>query len=224
MAVTVMDINPLPFVTIDAEVKPTEEQLKFVRNSARTVTDALEKGATYTDNCRILDEEPMHSLRAEFERVLDVYLHDVIGVSTDVSLKVCSSIYVKSEPGHCQMAHKHVNGIVAGCYYIDKAPDEPLQVFSELQLFQPLNFVMPWGKDTKYNQEMTFINANPGQFVLFPANLFHLVDGTNSTHGREVIGFTAFPVGDFSKSMDAWVRYHGGRAGGYGTGLKIGSV
>ena len=121
-----------------------------------------------------------------------------------------------------QKIHKHTNSLISGCFYITKPDNAPLKILCDPHMFKGFDFEFPYERETAYNKGMIEVDATQGDVAIFPGHLFHYVENTNN-EGREVIGFSAFVFGDFSKSLNNWARYNekDNLPNGYGSGLIL---
>lgn len=212
----VIDINPTPILVTKSAVTLSNDQIEFLHSSDKISMN----GVLVSANDNILYTPELESIRAEIERVCNVYFHEVYGASKDVYLKVTTSSYAKTDSGMSQNIHKHTNSLIAGCMYIKKPKNAPLKILCNQPLFKDFNFEFPYSNETIYNQGLVSVDAEENDIVLFPGHLFHYVDNQNNEE-REVIGFSAFVFGDFNKARDNWSRYHNELSDGYGTDLRI---
>lgn len=213
-----LDVNPTPIMVEHIDHTLTDAQLQFLR-----LHDSIGmNGVHVSTDYNILYNDILQDLKDKIEASCNRYFHQVYGASTDVKLKITTSVYAKTQPTQSQGMHKHTNSLIAGCFYITKLQDSPLRVICDEPMFRDFNFCFPYERETKYNQGMIAIDADVGDVVIFPGHYYHYVDNSIQS-AREVIGFSAFVYGDFSRSLNTWARYNPDNATqvGYGSRLKI---
>ena len=214
---TLIDINPTAIMIEQINHTLTNEELAFLRNHESTPMNGVHVSTHYN----ILYNDILKNLRDEIENVCNVYFHDVYGASKDIHLKITTSVYAKTNKNESQGMHKHMNSLIAGCFYITKPSEAPIKLICDEPMFKDFNFAFPYKKETKYNQGIISIDANAGDVVIFPGHYYHYVDNSINME-REVIGFSAFVYGDFSKAIGTWARYNNKELdNGYGTNLIL---
>ena len=214
---TLIDINPTAVMIEKINHQLSDDELSFLRSHESLVMNGVHVSTEYN----VLYNNKLKKLKDEIESACNKYFHEVYGASEDVYLKITTSVYAKTNKDESQGMHKHMNSLIAGCFYITKPEGAPIKLICDEPMFKDFNFAFPYKKETKYNQGMISIDANPGDVVIFPGHYYHYVDnGINKE--REVIGFSAFVHGDFSKATGTWARYNNSNLdNGYGTRLII---
>jgi hypothetical protein len=211
----ILNIKPTA-IMVEPCAMPTEPQLRLMREMDHIPMN----GTRNTIGSNILEHPDLQDIKLNLEAICNKYLQEVYGTTTDVYMKITTSIHAMSDPGMSQGVHLHHNALVAGCMYLTKSPKSPIKIICDGPYFKSFDFQFPYDKETPYNQGMVTLDCSVGDVVIFPGNLYHYVE--NDDH-REVIGFSAFVYGDFSKATNTWARYNktAETAGGYGSNLKI---
>lgn len=213
-----IDINPTAIMIDKIDHSLSTEKLDFLRSQKSVGMN----GVTFSIDYNILYNDCLKDLKDKIESSCNRYFHQVYGTSKDIHLKITASVYAKTQKHESQVMHKHTNSLIAGCFYITKTKSSPLKIICDEPMFKDFNFCFPYEKETKYNQGVISIDADEGDVVIFPGHYYHYVDN-NIHEEREVIGFSAFVYGDFSKSLNTWARYNPANStqAGYGSNLKI---
>ena len=213
----VIDINPTAVMIEKVNHELTTDELKFLREYNNMPMNGVHVSTEYN----ILYTDEMHELKQEIERICNVYFHEIYGASKDVHLKITTSVYAKTNPGEAQGMHKHMNSLIAGCFYITKPEGAPIKLICDEPMFKDFNFSFPYERETKYNQGMISVDAEAGDVVIFPGHYYHYVDNSINKE-REVIGFSAFVYGNFNRATNTWARYNNSDLNnGYGTRLVL---
>jgi len=211
----ILNIKPTA-IMVEKCSMPSEHQLRIMRGMDHFPMN----GTLNTVGSNILEHPELRSIKDNLEAMCNKYLQDVYGTTKDVYMKITTSIHAVSEPGMSQGVHLHHNCLLAGCMYLTKSPNSPIKIMCDDPYFKAFDFQFPYEKETEYNQGIVSLDCDVGDVVLFPGNLYHYVENDDQ---REVIGFSAFVYGDFSKATNTWARYNKTTetAGGYGSNLKI---
>ena len=143
----------------------------------------------------ILDKE-LPSLRKFFEKSIEGYLSEVIGVdnSDDVDYRITQSWINISPPG-CfgHHEHSHPNSYISGVFYI-KVNDNDNIIFKN-EFVSKRDIRLESQNFNFFNTGQLSYPVKKAELILFPSNLVHQVDPIDGGSDRISLSFNVFPFG-----------------------------
>ena len=143
----------------------------------------------------ILDKE-LPSLRKFFEKSIEVYLSEVIGVdnSDDVYYRITQSWINISPPGCLgHHEHKHPNSYISGVFYI-KVNDNDNIIFTN-EFITKRDIRVESQNYNIFNVGQFYYPVKKAELILFPSNLVHQVEPIEGSNDRISLSFNVFPFG-----------------------------
>jgi uncharacterized protein (TIGR02466 family) len=139
---------------------------------------------------------------------LKYYAEEIMGIDDSVWFDVIQTMLIKIRPEESMNIHDHPNCMLSAVYYLDDAPESsPLVFFNEPNVFKNFNFLLPYKKETPYNQSVHKIHPKKGDLIIFPAWLHHFVPKNETTETRYSLASLAWIRGEISPGTpNAWDR------------------
>jgi uncharacterized protein (TIGR02466 family) len=127
------------------------------------------------------------------------YLAQIYAPMRDVNLRVTQSWCNYTTPGQFHHKHEHPNSFVSGVLYIQSDPKVD-RIYFYRSGYQQLK--LPTETFNPYNSESWWFESVPGQLILFPSHLTHMVETTRSADTRISLSFNTFPVGQVGSNQE----------------------
>ena len=149
----------------------------------------------------LLYDEDFSDIKNIIEDFLKYYLHEILCISEDHTLKhVCSWAIYHDIRDWC-FSHLHTNSLFSGVLYT-KVPKDS----GELLSFSAMEAIPSWCPSTMqptvneynmFNSKTWRIDVNQGSLLLFPSHVLHHSPVSKSIEKRRCIAFNYFLGGKF---------------------------
>tara|TARA_B110000503_G_scaffold126382_1_gene194929 strand:+ start:344 stop:1000 length:657 start_codon:yes stop_codon:yes gene_type:complete len=158
----------------------------------------------YMQGMKILHKEKLKNLKAQIERTVDYFVHELLDVEDHINFEIQASWINKIEADDKNskiIKHGHAGAIISGVYYIDTddttAPITFEKSYNYNNLF-PISIPITYkNKNTnQYNMREITLHPKSGDLMLFPSQLEHTVPSINTLKDRYGIAFNCFPKGN----------------------------
>lgn len=140
----------------------------------------------------VLNLEPFKKLSEEICAKVADYFYGVMGVTQQTEMYITESWVNKTEKGQSHHRHWHPNSIVSGVVTLAGDPTTGHLRFITSQ-YDMLEFEL--SSPNLYNSKSWSIPSEPGNIVLFPSNLEHLVEEYQGDTPRITLSFNTFVRG-----------------------------
>jgi uncharacterized protein (TIGR02466 family) len=140
----------------------------------------------------VLNLEPFKEISVEICNKVADYFYGIMRVSQETELYITESWVNKTEKGQTHHRHWHPNSILSGVVTLAGNPDSGRLKFIT-SYFDTLEFEVT--ESNLYNSKSWSIPSVPGNIVIFPSNLEHLVEEYHSDEPRITLSFNTFVKG-----------------------------
>ena len=147
-------------------------------------------------------KHPMLKRISEFtEECLNDFLHKIYQPSTDVSIYITQSWVNCTVRGQKHHQHKHPNSFLSGVFYVSVKPEDAIIFIRDPQ--PSIQIATSAANDWACHSKS--IEVSPGDLIIFPSSLTHMVDTVRTDGMRVSIAFNSFlrgVVGDSAQSTE----------------------
>ena len=178
---------PTPVIFTNIEREFTKEELEFFDEHGKT-TFKNEGNVTSLDNY-LMKHDAMSTIKQELTESLQMFLDNIIKPKDDVKPYVTQSWLNFTAENQFHHKHAHPNSFLSGVMYINADPEKDKIIFfpesyKQIKL-HPKEF--SW-----HNAESWYFNVKPGDIVIFPSSLTHMVEQKAGTNTRISLAFNSF--------------------------------
>jgi len=146
-----------------------------------------------SESQNILSLDPFKELAVEIgSRVAD-YFYGVMNVTLDTEIYITESWLNKTENGQSHHRHWHPNSILSGVVNIAGEVDKGGQLKLITSSYDTLEFEI--NQANLYNSKSWSFPPEPGNIVIFPSNVEHLVESYEGDSPRITLSFNTFVRG-----------------------------
>jgi uncharacterized protein (TIGR02466 family) len=192
----VYNLWPVPiyenFIPVDQQCFSSIDLLDFERMKSGNGNITVDRN--------VLLRPEFFDLKSKIEEHCKLYTKNLLSISDRTSFYIHNSWINIHAPGDWAQAHRHVNSLISGCYYL-KTPTDSGQIrflknSGNTNLF---SFSTAFDYDTTnyITSETWDITPTEGMILLFPSHLMHEVDTNNSKENRYSLAFNLYSKGSF---------------------------
>jgi uncharacterized protein (TIGR02466 family) len=178
---------PTPLIFTNIEREFTKEELEFFDEQGKT-TFKNDGNVTSLDNY-LMKHDAMSTIKQELTESLQMFLDNIIKPKDDVKPYVTQSWLNYTAENQYHHKHAHPNSFLSGVLYVNADPEKDKITFSTENYKQiklnPKEF--NW-----YNAESWYFTVKPGDIVVFPSHLTHMVEQKAGTNTRISLAFNSF--------------------------------
>jgi uncharacterized protein (TIGR02466 family) len=185
--------TPVAFFTMPRDY--TNAEINFIKN----LSQRSNMGNTSSENNYVLASPELANIADFVNESVREYLAQIYAPMRDVNLRVTQSWCNYTTPGQFHHKHEHPNSFVSGVLYIQSDPKLD-RIYFYRSGYQQLK--LPTETFNPYNSESWWFEAVPGQLILFPSHLTHMVETTRSADTRISLSFNTFPVGQVGSNQE----------------------
>jgi uncharacterized protein (TIGR02466 family) len=140
----------------------------------------------------ILTQEPFKTIAEEICNTVADYFYGVMSASPDTEIYITESWLNKTEKGQAHHRHWHPNSIISGVINLAGDPTSGhLKLITSQYETIEYEIITP----NLYNSKSWSFDSTPGNFVLFPSNVEHLVEEYQGIEPRISLSFNTFVKG-----------------------------
>jgi uncharacterized protein (TIGR02466 family) len=181
-------IFPTPLIFTNIEREFTKEELEFFDEQSKT-TFKNEGNVTSLDNY-LMRHDPMTTIKQEITSALQLYLDEVIKPKDDVKPYITQSWLNYTAENQHHHKHAHPNSFLSGVMYVNADPEKDKITFFNDSMYKQIKlFPKEWNL---YNAESWFFTVKPGDIVIFPSSLIHMVEQKAGNNIRTSLAFNSF--------------------------------
>ena len=178
---------PTPLIFTNIEREFTKEELEFFDEQGKT-TFKNDGNVTSLDNY-LMKHDAMSTIKRELTESLQMFLDNIIKPKDDVKPYVTQSWLNYTAENQYHHKHAHPNSFLSGVMYVNADPEkDKITFFTESYKQIKLNpKEFNW-----YNAESWYFTVKPGDIVVFPSSLTHMVEQKAGTNTRISLAFNSF--------------------------------
>ena len=181
-------IFPTPLIFTNIEREFTKEELEFFDEQSKT-TFKNEGNVTSLDNY-LMRYDPMTTIKQEITSALQLYLDEVIKPKDDVKPYITQSWLNYTAENQHHHKHAHPNSFLSGVMYVNADPEKDKITFFNDSMYKQIKlFPKEWNL---YNAESWYFTVKPGDIVIFPSSLIHMVEQKAGNNIRTSLAFNSF--------------------------------
>jgi len=191
----IVNLFPIPVGKYAIDHTLTKKQLDVILN----LPQRNNQGNTTSENYNVLNHRTLKSLSDKILDQTKKYFLEVYVPKFEVDVRITQSWINYTKPGQFHHKHKHPNSFVSGIYYIqtDKEVDR-VHFFNHIHR----DIKVPASSFNVWNSESWWLESVPGELLLFPSNLEHMVESTKSNETRISLSFNTFLSGKIGDDRD----------------------
>ena len=188
---TTVNVQPLfpiavGFAKLDRELTKTETKILL------ELEQRPNEGNTSSQNSNVLNLPALKNLKAFMDTALQDYYQQVYQPRGDVKPYITLSWTNNTKPGQFHHKHAHPNSFVSAVFYIKTNPATDKIHFYKDGYYQ---LDIPPADWNTYNSNSWWFQAIPGQLILFPSSLSHMVESVQGEDTRVSLSFNTFLQG-----------------------------
>jgi uncharacterized protein (TIGR02466 family) len=190
------NLFPLPIVTSNIGRPFTDAELACVQeHKSRTYTNA---GNTTSLNSYILESE-FPDVKEYILEAIKHYGDTVLSIPDNNELYITQSWLNFTEPGQFHHSHNHTNSLVSGVFYFNADPEVDRILFFKTGHIM----IVPEVKELNpYNSTSWWFPVGTGGLIMFPSQVQHSVEHTQSRDTRISLAFNVFIRGQVGSSKN----------------------
>lgn len=175
---------PTPIVVYSIDKILTEEI--FYVNRLPRVANSCNMNSK--DNYVFRNHPELKRIADFAEQCLNDFLHEIYCPATDVSLYITQSWANYTTRGQNHHLHRHPNSFLSGVFYLSVKPEDKIIFVKD----SPPAIEMIPRAPNDWNTNIMPFTVRPGELVVFPSSLMHMVDRVFTPDTRVSIAFNSF--------------------------------
>ena len=144
----------------------------------------------------VLSQPEFSVLKEECYRGLHEYFHNMMAVPNDVEIYITESWFNKTDKNEVHHRHWHPNSLVSGIVYLTGELGKGGDTTFITSHYDTIEFDVK--EANLYNSKSWSMPHTPGDMLLFPSNVEHLVDVYEGDTPRITLSFNTFVKGPIS--------------------------
>lgn len=184
---TLHGLFPIPLLFTNINREFTKEELEFFDEQGKT-TYKNEGNITSLDNY-LMKHDAMSTLKKEVTEAFQMYLDKVIIPTEDVKPYITQAWLNFTSEKQYHHKHAHPNSYLSGVLYVNADEKNDKITFFTEGYKQIKLHPKEWNW---YNSESWFFNVKPGDIVVFPSSLSHMVEQKAGDNVRISLAFNTF--------------------------------
>lgn len=145
-----------------------------------------------SDSQQVLDLPEFADLRSAVEEKLKTYFYGVMNAAPECEIYITESWFNKTEKGQSHHRHWHPNSVLSGIVALSTDSNSGATVFITSS-FDTIEYDI--NEPNLYNSKRWGINLAPGDMLIFPSSVEHLVEQYNGDNPRITLSFNTFVKG-----------------------------
>jgi uncharacterized protein (TIGR02466 family) len=192
---TLHALFPTPVILTNIEREFTKEELDFF-NKQSEATRENTGNTTSLDNY-LLDHDAMSTIKQELTKSLQMYFEHIIKPQGDVEPYITQAWLNYTVENQYHHKHNHPNSFLSGVMYVNVNPDEDKITF----LSESYKQIQIYSKESNYyNADVWCFDVKPGDIIIFPSSLTHMVETKKGPNTRTSLSFNSFIKGVIGES------------------------
>jgi hypothetical protein len=193
----VASLFPIPLYVSNLNRKITSAELKFINKHKKDVHQ--NEGNLVTNHNYILNEKKLADIKYQLELRAHDYFNKVICSSNNIKPYITQSWVTFTEKNRYHHKHSHSNSLVSGVFYLNCDEKTDSIIFFK----EDHSTIRPEPKNYNlWNSHTWKVSVKPGDILMFPSSLTHMVDTKQGEDTRISLAFNVFvkgTLGDNSK-------------------------
>ena len=196
---TIQGLFPTPVMFGEMGRAYTKEELQFVKDSQKKVVK--NNGNVNTADSYILNQPAMVGIKSILDEYVKEYYTNIMCVNMNkVSPYITQSWINYTKPGEYHHRHSHPNSLVSGVLYLDSNKDKDKIMFYSSDAYKRIKpEITTWNL---YNSESWWFPVGTGELIMFPSELFHMVEQKEGKNLRTSLAFNTFLKGDIGINLE----------------------
>lgn len=192
----VNQIFPTPVAFFDIETPLTKKELNFIKKQEQRSN----MGNTSSVDNYIIEKPELAKLKEFFLTSANRFFREIHSPDTEVSLRITQSWANYTSAGQYHHKHAHPNSLVSGVFYVETDPTKDRIYFYRTGYQQLKVKVRDWNL---FNSESWWFESKPGQLIMFPSGLEHMVQNTEPGSSTRIsISFNTFLAGTVGDNLE----------------------
>jgi uncharacterized protein (TIGR02466 family) len=180
-------IFPTPILIVNIGREFTDDEKSFFDLQKETIVNNL-GNITSADNY-LMKNKVMADINNELLFALNHYMDKIIVPKDDVKPYITQSWLNWTEKGQFHHRHAHQNSYLSGVLYINTDEEKDKIIFFNDGYEKIHVYSKEWNL---FNSKSWFFNVKPGDIIVFPSHLQHMVEPTTSDETRVSLSFNTF--------------------------------
>jgi len=180
-------IFPTPILIANIGREFTDDEKSFFDLQKETIVNNL-GNITSADNY-LMKNKVMADINNELLFALNHYMDKIIVPKDDVKPYITQSWLNWTEKGQFHHRHAHQNSYLSGVLYINTDEEKDKIIFFNDGYEKIHVYSKEWNL---FNSKSWFFNVKPGDIIVFPSHLQHMVEPTTSDETRVSLSFNTF--------------------------------
>jgi uncharacterized protein (TIGR02466 family) len=189
-------IFPTPVLIINIGREFTNDELAFF-DIHKSLTRSNNGNITSIDNY-ILNSKTMADINNELLSAVNHYMDNVIVPKDAVKPYITQSWLNWTEKGQHHHRHAHPNSYLSGVLYINTDEEKDKITFFNDGYEKIHVYSKEWNW---FNSKSWFFNVKPGDIIVFPSHLQHMVEQTITDDTRVSLAFNTFLRGKIGDEL-----------------------
>lgn len=190
---SIHNLFPTPVVQIDLDYNLTEEQLLFIKKQPVRPN----YGNSTSRNNYILNEPELLELKELLLLNAQNFIDELYKPKYDIDTYITQSWLNYNSSTDFHHKHSHPNSLISGVYYVENTSVDNGKIYFYSDRYRQV-YTEPIEHNI-YNSVEWWINATPGQLLLFPSYLTHSVEPVSFHETRISLSFNTFARGLFGE-------------------------
>jgi uncharacterized protein (TIGR02466 family) len=180
-------IFPTPILIVNIGREFTDDEKSFFDLQKETIVNNL-GNITSADNY-LMKNKVMADINNELLFALNHYMDKIIVPKDDVKPYITQSWLNWTEKGQFHHRHAHQNSYLSGVLYINTDEEKDKIIFFNDGYEKIHVYSKEWNL---FNSKSWFFNVKPGDIIVFPSHLQHMVEPTTNDETRVSLSFNTF--------------------------------
>jgi len=190
---SIHNLFPTPVVQIDLNYSLTEDQLLFIKKQPVRPN----YGNSTSRNNYVLNEPELLELKELLLINAQNFIDELYKPKYDIDTYITQSWLNYNSSTDFHHKHSHPNSLISGVYYVENTSVDNGKIYFYSDRYRQV-YTEPIEHNI-YNSVEWWINATPGQLLLFPSYLTHSVEPVAFHETRISLSFNTFARGLFGE-------------------------
>ena len=191
-----VSIFPTPIICSSIDRLFTDDEKEVFNHHSNHTRSNM--GNTTSIDAYVLKDNRLKDIKSYIEEGINYYVNNIICPRfSPLEFYITQSWLNYTKEGQYHHKHEHPNSIISGVFYIDADYDKDKIFFYRSNAYKQISF--PVERHNVWNSESWFFQVKPGDLVLFPSSLTHMVETKSGSNTRCSLSFNVFAKGYFGE-------------------------